>query len=159
MGVIPWSRLQPATGALTPVFLLSAVLPSSAQSLPEGPGKELVEVICTACHDSARIIAKQGTKADWQSKVLEMLQECPDVAQEERDRIVDYLAKSFPRHVNVNTATAKDLASILEFSSKEAEAVVRYREEKGKFHTVEELKKVPGLDSAKVDSIKNRLEL
>ena len=130
---------------------------AAAQTLPEGPGKELVEVICTACHDANRIVAKQGTKADWQAKVLEMLQECPDVAQDERDRIVEYLAKSFPRHVNVNTAEAKEIEVVLEFSEKEAEAIVRYRQEKGKFQNADDLKKVPGIDSAKIDAIKTRV--
>ena len=130
---------------------------AAAQTLPEGPGKELVEVICTACHDANRIVAKQGTKADWQAKVLEMLQECPDVAQDERDRIVEYLAQSFPRHVNVNTAEAKEIEVVLEFSAKEAEAIVRYRQEKGKFQNADDLKKVPGIDSAKIDAIKTRV--
>jgi len=136
------------------VLLISAL----SQSLPDGPGKELVEVICTACHDAKRIIAKQGTKADWQSKVLEMLQECPDVAQDERERIVDYLAKSFPRHVNVNTASAKDIAAALELSAKDAEAVVDYRQQRGKFQKPDDLKQVPGIDNAKVEAVKSRLE-
>jgi cytochrome c5 len=65
-------------------------------TLPEGPGKELVEAICTACHTLERVVAKRGTKAEWQDKVLEMLQEDPDITQKERDQIVEYLAKAFP---------------------------------------------------------------
>jgi competence ComEA-like helix-hairpin-helix protein len=145
------------TVALVPIILLLASN-ASAQSLPEGPGKDLVEAVCTACHDSARIVAKQATKAEWQAKILEMLQECPDVTQGERDQIAVYLARNFPKHVNVNTAPAKELESVLEIGSTEAEAVVRYREEKGALHTAEDLKKVPGFDSAKVEAIKNRLE-
>jgi competence ComEA-like helix-hairpin-helix protein len=145
------------TGALAPVMLLLASS-APAQSLPEGPGKDLVEAVCTACHDPARIIAKQATKAEWQAKILEMLQECPDVTQDERNQIAVYLAKNFPKHVNVNAAPAKELESVLEVSSTEAEAVVRYREEKGAFHSAEDLKKVPGFDSAKVEAIRNRLE-
>jgi virginiamycin B lyase len=64
--------------------------------LPEGQGKELVEAVCTACHTLERVVAKRGTKAEWQDKVLEMLQEDPDITQQERDRIVEYLAKAFP---------------------------------------------------------------
>jgi competence ComEA-like helix-hairpin-helix protein len=131
---------------------------AAAQTLPDGAGKELVEVICTACHDANRIIAKQGTKADWQSKVLEMLQECPDVAQDERDRIVEYLAKSFPKHVNVNTAAAKDIQVALELSAKDAEAIVKFRDQKGKFRNADDLKKVPGIDGAKIENVKKRLD-
>jgi competence protein ComEA len=133
-------------------------LTALGQGLPDGPSKDLVEAVCTACHDSARIVAKQATKAEWQAKILEMLQECPDVTQGERDQIAVYLAKNFPKHVNVNTAPAKELESVLEISSSDAEAVVRYREEKGAFHSAEDLKKVAGFDSAKVEAIKNRLK-
>ena len=133
-------------------------LTALGQSLPDGPGKDLVDAVCTACHDSARIVAKQATKAEWQAKILEMLQECPDVTQQERDQIAVYLAKNFPKHVNVNTAAATEIEAALEISSTQAEAIVQYREQKGAFHSAEDLKKVPGFDSAKVEAIKNRLE-
>jgi virginiamycin B lyase len=67
--------------------------------LPEGQGKELVEAVCTACHTLERVVAKRATKAEWQDKVLEMLQEDPDITQQERDQIVEYLAKAFPPKV------------------------------------------------------------
>jgi competence protein ComEA len=140
--------------------LAGALLASiaAAQSLPDGPGKELVETICSECHQPARVIGQQRTKAEWQLKVTEMLQEDPDVTQIERDTIIDYLAAHFPRKVNVNKAPAKELEATLELSSRESEAIVRYREEKGGFKTVDDLKKVPGLDSAKVEARKERLE-
>jgi mono/diheme cytochrome c family protein len=72
---------------------------SPAPALPEGPGKELVEAVCTACHTLERVVAKRATKAEWQDKVLEMLQEDPDITQQERDQIVEYLARAFPPKV------------------------------------------------------------
>jgi len=79
------------------LITFAAMAPAqSPPALPEGPGKELVEAVCTACHSLERVVAKRGTKAEWQDKVLEMLQEDPDITQQERDQIVEYLAKSFP---------------------------------------------------------------
>jgi hypothetical protein len=79
------------------ILLLVAVAGAqSPPTLPEGPGKDLVEAVCTACHSLERVVAKRATKAEWQDKVLEMLQEDPDITQQERDQIVEYLAKSFP---------------------------------------------------------------
>jgi virginiamycin B lyase len=80
--------------------LLAAVAP--AESLPEGPGKALVEAICTSCHSADRILDKQRTRPQWEATVLEMLQEEPDVTQSERDKIVDYLAKTFPVKAKVS---------------------------------------------------------
>jgi virginiamycin B lyase len=77
-------------------FAAAATGQSPPPSLPEGPGKELVEAVCTACHTLERVVAKRATKAEWQDKVLEMLQEDPDITQQERDQIVEYLAKNFP---------------------------------------------------------------
>lgn len=135
--------------------LLGAV--ATAQSLPEGPGKELVEVICSSCHDTVRITTKHWSKKEWAGKVLEMLQEEPDVTQAERDRIVDYLAKSFPK-LNVNQASAKDLETALSLAAKDAQAIVSYRKENGDFKSTADLKKVPGIDPAKIEAMKDRLE-
>ena len=87
---------------LVPVSLAVAAAGQTPPSLPEGPGKELVEAVCTACHTLERVVAKRATKAEWQDKVLEMLQEDPDITQQERDQIVNYLAKNFPPKVSVN---------------------------------------------------------
>ena len=139
--------------------ILILLCPSAqAQSLPDGPGKELVEIICSACHEPTRVIGKHWTKAEWQDKVLEMLQEETDVNQSEKDRIVEYLSKTFFKKVNVNKAPAKDLAAVLEIPDKDTEAIVRYREQKGSFKTLNDLKNVPGLDLAKIEARKERLE-
>jgi len=138
--------------------LLTTALCAPAQSLPEGSGKNLVEVICTSCHSTERIADKRWSRPQWQDKVLEMLQEEPDVTQAERDQIVDYLAKSFPARVNVNRAAAKDIETGLELSAENAAAIVRYRDQNGGFRTIGDLKKVPGVDAAKIEAKKDRLE-
>ena len=83
----------------------------------------------------------------------------PDVTQPKRDKIVDYLARSFPKHVNVNSAASKDLEAALELSTKEADAIVSFRQAPGAFRTLDDLNKVPGVDAAKVESVKNRVDL
>jgi virginiamycin B lyase len=81
---------------LTALVAIATAGQSPSPTLPEGPGKELVEAVCTACHTLERVVAKRASKAEWQDKVLEMLQEDPDITQQERDQIVEYLAKNFP---------------------------------------------------------------
>lgn len=132
--------------------LISAALPSNAEGLPDGPGKDLVEAICSECHTTERIAAQQLTKPQWEAKVLEMLQEAPDVKQSERDTIIEYLAKNFPARANVNKADAKELQAALEISPESAAAIVQYRKQNGSFKTLDDLKKVPGVDAAKLDA-------
>ena len=91
--------------------------------------------------------------------MTEMLQEVTDVPEADVESIVTYLAKNFPLvKINVNKATAKDLETGLELTSKESEAIIQYRESKGNFKTLDDLKKVPGLDAVKMESKKDRLE-
>ena len=98
------------------------------QTLPDGPGKETFQTVCGMCHSPNAVIGKQGTEEWWQSKVTEMLQEETDIPSADVDTIVAYLAKNFPVvKVNVNKATAKDLETGLELTSKESEAIVQYR--------------------------------
>jgi competence protein ComEA len=95
------------------------------------------------------------TKAEWKSKVTEMLQE-QDVSDSDRTAIIEYLARSFPATVNVNKATEKDIEALL--GAKDASAIVQYRESKGNFKTIDDLKKVPGIDTAKLEAIKQQLD-
>lgn len=132
--------------------LTAAALPSNAEGLPDGPDKDLVEAICSTCHTTGRIAAQRLTKPQWESKVLEMLQEEPDVKQSERDRIVEYLVKNFPARAIVNKADAKELQAILEISPESAAAIVGYRQKNGSFRTLDDLKKVPGVDAIKLDA-------
>jgi competence protein ComEA len=130
-----------------------------AQTLPDAPGKETFVMVCSMCHSPTAVIGKQGTRQWWQSKVTEMLQEVTDVPDSDVNTIVAYLAKNFPIvKINVNKAAAKDLETGLDLTSKESEAIVQYREAHGNFKTLDDLKKAPGLDAAKIESKKDRLE-
>jgi competence protein ComEA len=87
-----------------------------------------------------------------------MLQEEPDVTEKEREQIVDYLARNFTKRVNVNKATAQEIETGLEISAKEAAAIVAYREKNGGIKSLDDLKKVPGLEARVVESNQRRVE-
>ena len=145
-------------GALAGLCALIAVAQTKDETLPEGPGREVFQAVCSECHELARAAAKQWTRAQWKDKVLEMLQESPDVSDMEREQIVEYLARTFAKKVNVNKAPAAEIAATLEIPAKDAAAIVAYREKQGDFKAVEDLKKVPGLDARVADSNKRRVE-
>jgi competence protein ComEA len=133
---------------------------AAAQSLPDGQGKQVVESVCSLCHEPApAVLGKQWTKAQWELKVTEMLQEEPDVTREERAAIVEYLSTFFKPggKIYINKANAKVLESALEISPQAAEAIVRYRDKNGDLKSIDELKKVPSIDAAKVESKKDLL--
>lgn len=61
----------------------------------------------------------------------------------------------FAAPVNVNTADAKAISeSLTGIGQKKAEAIVKYREEKGLFKTAEDLANVPGIGEKTVEKNK-----
>ena len=64
------------------------------QPLPEGPGKMLVENVCTTCHSTATISRAAGynSVAEWR-RVFSTMIELPD---SQADTIATYLAEHFP---------------------------------------------------------------
>jgi competence protein ComEA len=152
---------RPVAGLAVCSFVVALIaVTAAAQKLPDGPGRELFETICSECHEPTKVLGQQKTKEEWQAKVTEMLQEDPDVTEQERQAIVNFLAASFPRQskVNVNHATAREIESGLSLSGKEAEAIVQYREHNGNFKTIDDLKSVPGVDRSKLDSARSRID-
>jgi cytochrome c5 len=58
-------------------------------------GKELVEDICSLCHELERIKEQHLTKEQWAGVIKGMIFEGAPVTDEEFNMIVDYLAKNF----------------------------------------------------------------
>ena len=75
--------------------------------------------------------------------------------------LVDYLSRSYPADdvppIRVNTATAIEFESGLSLRRSQSLAIIRYREVNGKFRSIDDLKKVPGIDPAKIEARKDRL--
>src|SRR5262245_12945952 len=61
-------------------------------SLPDGPGKEIVQASCTKCH-ALNLIANSGYGRDeWQTVFNSMV----DLPKDQASVLADYLAKNFP---------------------------------------------------------------
>jgi competence protein ComEA len=141
--------------SLASLFLYSVAW---GQDLPAGPGKDTVEKVCTACHGLEAIVAVQGNKDIWQSVVDDMKGRGADGSNEDFTAIVNYLSKYFGANVNVNTSSAKELTDNLELTSTEADAIVKYRTANGNFKEFADLRKVQGLDVAKLEPIQKRIK-
>ena len=133
---------------------------SASRVLPESPGKDVFESVCSLCHSPTAVLGKQWTRTLWEEKVREMLQEETGVTAQERAAIVEYLSANFKPggRIYVNKGKARDLEAALDLSAAAAAALVRYREENGSFKTLDDLKKVPGLDAATIDARKDRFD-
>jgi len=64
--------------------------------LPEGEGKQLVQGLCTMCHDLGYVVATRRGMADWQRYTVNMLgQNGIKIPEENQKIIVSYLNRNF----------------------------------------------------------------
>jgi competence protein ComEA len=152
-------------------FMMLAGLASAYAEapLPDGNGKQLTMRVCNGCHGIKVVIGLRLTKKQWAAVVDKMALDGATATDAEFDAIIEYLAKNFgkaapapnnsyegPAKLNLNMATAGELEKALDLPHSEAEAVVQYREENGRFKDFEDLKKVSGLDIKKIEAQKDR---
>ena len=65
-------------------------------SLPDGKGKELVQMACLDCHDLSPITSSSFTRAEWDTVVNTMADMGANLRREDIPVVVNYLAQSFP---------------------------------------------------------------
>lgn len=142
--------------AACPLFLLSVA--QAQDDVPNGPGKEVVQRVCTACHDLGPLQAINGNKDTWQGVVDDMRGRGADGTDDDFKAIVGYLSKYLGTQVNVNMATAAVMVTELGITDAEGAAIVKYRADNGKIADWTALSKVPGLDASKLEPLKKRLQ-
>jgi competence protein ComEA len=135
----------------------SSVLSAQKSSLPEGAGKDVVQRVCAQCHAVEVFTVKGNTRDGWTQVVTEMVARGAQGSDDDFGTVVDYLTANFPPKVNVNKAGAAELKAGLAMEQRDADAIVEYRAKNGDFKGMDDLKKVPGLDAGKLESLKQRI--
>jgi len=67
-------------------------------TLPNGPGRELVETRCAVCHTLERVTIVKREKRDWEAIVARMYERWGVAAPEEAQAISAYLVAQFGRN-------------------------------------------------------------
>lgn len=162
---------------ILPLILLAASF--GTPDLPPGDGKAIVERACVGCHTLKVVTAKKATPEQWSAVVNQMISRGAEVEDDEIETLVAYLSKNFPAsakpdeapsdhnpppadhkptsQVNVNHATAAELAAGLGISAKDADAIVAYRQQNGDFKSIADLAKVPGIDAKEIVDCKTKV--
>lgn len=157
--------LAPAALTAGAILLLSASTAGAGEkpTLPDAPGRTTTEKVCGSCHGVNIFANRRESRDGWSGIVEDMIQRGAKGTDDEFGEVVDYLAanlgkNSAPSKINVNKASAKDFAAVLGVSAELGAAIVKQRESQGDFKTIEDLKKVPGLDPEVVEAKKSKLE-
>jgi competence protein ComEA len=131
----------------------------SGEGLPDGPGKDVTVKACAPCHEARRAASVRLTREGWAAVIENMQKRGAKIPDEEFPIVLDYLSTHFLgealQPLNLNTATQIDLEAAGGLLRREAAAVIKYRDKYGRFKSVEDLKKVPGLDFKKIEMRKD----
>ncbi len=138
-------------------------LSAHAQQLADGPDKDLFVKTCSRCHEVERVLSQRQDQSGWQATVAKMKGLGLQADDADLKRIIDYLAISLPAEtilkVNINTASRIDFESVLSVKRSVGAAIIDYRDKNGGFKSLDDLKKVPGVDADVVDAKKSSLTL
>jgi competence protein ComEA len=148
-------------------LLASAQQPSPVQQkeehpeFPLGQGRDTTLHLCTRCHSPTVILATGRDRDGWEAIITKMVSFGATGTDEEFSDIADYLTASFPptttEKVNINKATTAQITTALGISVDDAKSIITYRDKTGSFKTLEDLKKVPNIDTKNVDARKDRI--
>ena len=134
---------------------------ASAQVLPDGPGKAELQKVCGLCHQAERSAAVRLTREGWENVISDMIARGARGTDEEFAAVLDYLSKHFlgeaARPLNINRANNIELESVAGLTRKEAAALLEWRKKAGPCKSLDELKKVPGVDYKKIEARKDFL--
>ena len=82
---------------LAAALALGAATAAAQDALPDGAGREEVEIYCAACH-SLKIVVQQRLSRDaWDETLVWMVEEqaMDPLSEDERKLVLDYLATHF----------------------------------------------------------------
>lgn len=140
-------------------FLLGTFFVKADDAKPTG--SETTERVCGACHSVDVATAHRDSREGWNAIVVDMVGRGAKGSDDELSEIVDYLTTNFSKDaapkIAVNIVSAQELVDGLGLAPAEAVAVVRYRGEKGRFKSFEDLRKVPGLDASRLEGKRSQL--
>lgn len=137
--------------------LATSVAGSAQSDLPPGPGAAAVQKVCSGCHDFSVMTQLRATKEKWGEIVDNMVSRGAQGTDAELDQVVSYLAAHFGPQVNVNKATAAEIAKVLALTAEQAGAIVEYRAQHGNFKDLEQLETVPGVDRKRIEARKDSI--
>ena len=144
------------------LLCLFAIAPAMLRAqLPPGPGREEMQKVCSSCHELERSISLRQDRDGWKGTINKMMSLGAQGTEQEFSSTLDYLAANYPAtelpRLNVNTARAIDFEARFSLKRSEAALIIKYRTEHGRFTSIEDLKKIPGVDTAKIETKKDIL--
>ena len=101
--------------------------------LRDGEGKRILQLRCGECHGLARVSAGHRTQKSWSNIMQVMIANGAKMEQDEIAPLAAFLAANYGLAVDINAASAADLAKVPSLDEHLSAAVIAYREKNGPF--------------------------
>src|SRR4029077_9656492 len=115
---------------------LAAAAQNAAEAREDAVDKAAFQAVCGSCHKTD-MVSGLRTESEWLEVIQQMVKIGAKGTDEQFDRVIRVLLTNYTK-VNVNTATAAEIAPVLDTSDASAERIVRRRNEKGRFVSIEQ---------------------
>ena len=137
-------------GLLVPALLAAAWAAGAPQNSVQAREAKAVIKVCATCHDMQIVMDTPRSFDAWQGTMQKMVDLGAKGTDQQYDDIMDFLHRTMTT-IDVNSAGPDELEIVLNASEATAQAIVARRETK-KFTGLADLKSIPGIDAATVDS-------
>ena len=127
----------------------------AAQANPD-ERQAVLQKVCGSCHTMGKVTGSRRSRAQWEEVTDKMIAAGAKATDEEFTTVINYLVSQYGR-ANVNTASASEIAEATGLSEQEAEAIVKYRKDKGKFEDFDALSKTPGVAIEKLEKSRDAI--
>lgn len=151
-----WPLALPLALLVAAERVVPGVSAGQAPTTTEVEDAQVYTKVCSGCHAADTIKDSRRSRAQWDVVIEKMVAEGAVMTDREYEAIVRYLLSKHGR-VNVNTASAEDLSTVLTLSREDVERIVAQRK-KARFETFDELAAVEGIDVPKLSAKRSALE-
>src|SRR5690242_10011768 len=115
----------------TALLLTFGVVTSSLWGqLPDGPGRQETEKLCSDCHELARSVSLRQDRDGWKTTINKMIGLGAQGTEQELAAVLEYLSSHFAAEalppLNVNKAKAIDFEARLSLRRSQAAAIISY---------------------------------
>ena len=142
-------------GCLAGWIVAATVAAGTISAADPDPNLEAVQTVCGRCHTTAVFLDKPRAWDRWNDVFADMTQRGASGTDEQLERVTTYFLQNLT-FVNVNTSPAEEIAGVLGVGDDVAGAIIASRQRQP-FANLAELRAVPGVDPATLESRKSRI--
>lgn len=123
----------------------------------EAPGGEVTEKVCNSCHGPENYNSYQNTRREWKVVVEDMVGRGATGTDEEFAQVISYLTAEYGKPLKINEAPARDIQVAMDLTPDQAQAIIDYRTKNGPFKTIDDVLKVTGVPTDRVQEQRKNL--